>query len=85
MRALVGAEVHDYIMDRMFRDDAGVRWIVDYKTSSHEGAGVDAFLDRERLRYEAQLARYAAAIGGDRVMLGLYFPLLGGWREWEQR
>jgi hypothetical protein len=53
---------------------------VDYKTSGHEGANVDAFLDRERERYAAQLGRYARALGGaDR--LGLYFPLLGGWRE----
>jgi hypothetical protein len=59
---------------------------VDYKTSRHEGADVQAFLDRERTRYAAQLAAYAAlfqgesdAGGGSRQ--GLYFPLLRGWRE----
>jgi ATP-dependent exoDNAse (exonuclease V) beta subunit len=68
------------VIDRLFRDQSGRRWIVDYKTSGHEGANVDAFLDRERERYAAQLARYARALGGaDR--LGLYFPLLGGWRQ----
>ena len=45
----------------------GARWIADYKTSSHEGGDVDAFLDRERVRYEAQLARYAAALGEPRT------------------
>ncbi len=57
---------------------------MDYKTSSHEGADQDAFLERERVRYQAQLARYAAALGsGPGTQLGLYFPLLAGWREWE--
>ena len=81
--SVVGTVLHSYVMDRMFRDDAGARWIVDYKTSSHEGADIDAFLDRERTRYEKQLARYAAATGDAAgTMLGLYFPLLAGWREW---
>jgi hypothetical protein len=55
---------------------------VDYKTSTHEGAGVEAFLDSERERYAEQLRGYANALAGrGRVRLGLYFPLLGGWRE----
>ncbi len=68
-----------YVIDRMFRDADGMRWIVDYKTSRQEGAGIEAFLDRERERYHAQLARYAAALGEGRT--ALYFPLHQGWRE----
>jgi ATP-dependent helicase/nuclease subunit A len=71
------------VVDRTFVDDEGRRWIVDYKTSSHEGAGLDAFLDRERERYAAQLATYARLMGASRPRLGLYFPLAAGWREWE--
>lgn len=83
VRSVVGTVLYSYAMDRVFRDADGRRWIVDYKTSSHEGADVDAFLDRERVRYEAQLARYASALGAaPGTMLGLYFPLLAGWREW---
>jgi ATP-dependent exoDNAse (exonuclease V) beta subunit len=67
------------VMDRLFRDADGTRWIVDYKTSSHEGAQVEAFLDRERERYTPQLRAYAAAMG--EVRTGLYFPLIPGWRE----
>ena len=67
-------------IDRLFRDESGARWVVDYKTSQHQGADVDAFLERERERYAAQLARYARALG-DVDRLGLYFPLLAGWRE----
>jgi ATP-dependent exoDNAse (exonuclease V) beta subunit len=66
-------------MDRLFRDADGTRWIVDYKTSSHEGAQVEAFLDRERERYAPQLRAYATALGDART--GLYFPLIPGWRE----
>ncbi|HEX7234025.1 MAG TPA: hypothetical protein VF243_02055, partial [Nitrosospira sp.] len=57
----------------------------DYKTSSHEGAGIEGFLDREQARYRAQLDRYAALLSnadGRPVRRGLYFPLLKGWREW---
>jgi len=74
------------IMDRSFVDASGIRWIIDYKTSTHEGGGLDAFLDREQERYRGQLERYAAVLDkldSRPIRLGLYFPLLGGWREWE--
>ena len=79
-----GPGLASIVVDRTFVD-AGVRWIVDYKTSAHEGAGLEAFLDREQERYRPQLARYAALIGHlgpEPIRLGLYFPLLSGWREW---
>ena len=69
-----------YVIDRWFRDDAGDAWVVDYKTSRHEGADLEAFLDEERRRYAAQLDAYATALGGARR--GLYFPLLKAWRAW---
>ncbi len=70
------------VIDRLFRDEEGRQWIVDYKTSSHEGADVEAFLDRERERYRGQLARYAMVLATSHAALALYFPLLRGWREW---
>jgi ATP-dependent exoDNAse (exonuclease V) beta subunit len=82
----VGAEIVRVVIDRTFVDEGGVRWIVDYKTSRHEGAGRDEFLDREQERYRPQLERYAALmrkLGPEPVRLGLYFPLLGAWREWD--
>jgi len=69
-----------YVIDRLFRDVAGQRWIVDFKTSQHEGAGLEAFLDQQQKRYEPQLNAYAAAF--DSARRGLYFPVLRGWREW---
>ena len=81
-----GGRLASIVIDRSFVDDEGARWIIDYKTSVHEGADVEAFLDNERERYRGQLERYAALLqagGAQRILLGLYFPLLGGWREWE--
>ena len=81
----VGGELVRVVIDRTFVDAEGVRWIVDYKTSRHEGAGLEEFLDREQERYRPQLERYAALmrkLGPEPVRLGLYFPLLEAWREW---
>ena len=78
MRAQTPEGRRTYVMDRVFRDRDGRLWVIDFKTSRHECAAVEAFLDRERERYAAQLEAYAAALGGaDR---GLYFPLHSGWR-----
>ena len=79
IRVRADGVMHTYAFDRIFRAPDGARWIVDYKTSRHEGGDVDAFLDRERERYGPQLRRYQQSSPG--VRLGLYFPLLLGWRE----
>ncbi len=81
---LDGKLVSVYI-DRTFVDAEGVRWIVDYKSGRHEGADAQAFLDQEQARYAPQLERYARlmSIHDPRpVRVGLYFPLLRGWRAW---
>ena len=72
------------VMDRTFVDNDSVRWIVDYKTSRHEGAGREAFLAREAERYRPQLKRYVTLMRGFEnrpVKAGLYFPLLGTFHE----
>jgi ATP-dependent exoDNAse (exonuclease V) beta subunit len=86
LTALDGARAVRSVMDRTFVDEAGVRWIVDFKTGVHEGGDTVAFLDREQARYREQLERYAAVLARlepDRpIRLALYFPLLQAWREW---
>ena len=83
LTAVLEGERRKLVIDRSFTDENGKRWIVDYKTSGHEGTNVDGFLDQEQERYRAQLERYAQALArDDAAMLGLYFPLLAGWREW---
>jgi ATP-dependent exoDNAse (exonuclease V) beta subunit len=72
-------------IDRTFVDPDGVRWIIDYKTSAHEGAGLAAFLENEKLRYREQLDRYARLLAlteSRPIRVGLYFPLLRQWIEW---
>lgn len=73
------------VIDRTFCDSTGIRWIIDYKTSSHEGSNIQDFLDREQIRYAHQLNHYAKLMqkmDSRPIKLGIYFPLIGGWREW---
>ena len=70
-------------IDRTFIAGEGVRWIIDFKTSSHEDAGLDAFLDNECDRYRGQLDLYRRLFAQWQqrpVRAGLYFPLLRAWR-----
>ena len=85
MTTIIDGDSVGLIIDRTFIGEDGSRWIVDYKTSSHSGTDVEFFLDRERERYFSQLNRYAvmmSRIDARPIKLGLYFPLLKGWREW---
>ncbi len=78
-------DVVNIVIDRTFIDEKGSRWIVDYKTSRHESGDIEQFLDLQQERYRGQLDKYAVIMSGleDRpIRLGLYFPLLRGWREW---
>ncbi len=79
-----GRIVH-VVLDRSFVA-AGVRYIVDFKTGSHQGGDRATFLARERERYAPQLARYARIVRAldDRypVRIALYHPLVeDGWQE----
>ena len=84
LTAMIDGVAHSLRIDRTFVDEKGVRWIVDWKTSVHEGGDREAFLDRELERYRAQLERYARALQlmePDRPLrVGLYYPLLDAWR-----
>ena len=74
------------VIDRSFVDSQGTRWIIDFKTGSHEGGTVDGFLDNEVQRYRGQLETYAylmRRLDPSPVRVALYFPMLQGWREWQ--
>jgi ATP-dependent exoDNAse (exonuclease V) beta subunit len=83
MRVATPEGVRLLVIDRLFAEDSGKRWIVDYKTSSHEGGAIEAFLDSELERYAPQLARYVGAFPRTPSRAALYFPLVQGWRELE--
>jgi len=88
----IGTRIRRIVLDRTFVDETGVRWVVDYKTGTHTGGGLESFLDEEQRRYRPQLERYAQALRlqepARSIRCGLYFPLMrgadgaGGWREW---
>lgn len=82
----IGATLVNGTADRAFRDADGRFWIIDFKTSDHQGGHLGRFLDEEQRRYHAQLDRYATLVSrleAGPISLGLYFPLLDAWREWE--
>jgi ATP-dependent exoDNAse (exonuclease V) beta subunit len=66
------------VLDRTFVAD-GIRWIIDYKTSSHAGGDLEGFLDSEKQRYGKQLGVYRTALElteSRPIKTALYFPLL---------
>ena len=74
---MVDQQVQHVILDRTFIDEAGIRWIIDYKTGVFKEGDIDF--------YYPQLERYARimALRDPRpIRLGLYFPLCSTWREW---
>ena len=76
---VIDARVQSVIIDRIRIDDEGVHWIVDYKTSTHEGGDLGEFLEQEADRYRPQLEKYAAVYSNltdAPVRTALYFPLL---------
>jgi len=84
LAARIDGELRNVAVDRTFVED-GVRWIIDYKTSVHEGGGLRHFLESEKERYREQLETYGRVfllMGEERVRLALYFPLLRAWVEW---
>ena len=81
--AVIDGHAVNLVLDRTFVEN-GVRWIIDYKTSTHSGGDLQGFLDNEEDRYREQLRRYrdAMALGEARpVRTALYFPLLDRFRE----
>ena len=71
-----GETIHR-IIDRTFVDQDDVRWVIDFKSSHHEGGDVEAFYDSEKARYAGQLATYAHllhALDQRRTRCALYLP-----------
>lgn len=77
-------EIRRYIVDRTFFDEQeGVRWIIDYKTSSPQpGENQEDFKIRELSHYRDQLDTYADLLEGypwrfeGPIKAALYFPAI---------
>jgi ATP-dependent exoDNAse (exonuclease V) beta subunit len=74
----IGLRTH--VVDRTFID-RGVRYIIDYKTSSPMGTSLYAFVNSELAHHESQLKRYETLFsdGSEPVISGLYFTNLQLW------
>jgi ATP-dependent helicase/nuclease subunit A len=84
LTGIAAGRLTNVVIDRSFIDQSGTRWVIDFKTSRHEGGGLETFLEQEVARYRAQLETYVAlarAMGSAPVRAGLYFPLLDVFRE----
>jgi hypothetical protein len=84
LTGLWDGRIESIVIDRVRIDDEGVHWIVDYKTSTHEGGDLAGFLGQESQRYRPQLEKYAAlykSLGHRNVRTALYFPMLQAFRE----
>jgi ATP-dependent helicase/nuclease subunit A len=84
LTGMAGGRLTSVVIDRSFIDEQGSRWVIDFKTSRHEGGRLEAFVDQELERYRGQLTTYAALareLGPEPVRAALYFPLLGILRE----
>ena len=84
LTGLADGRLTNVVIDRSFVDERGTRWVIDFKTTSHEGGRLEDFIGRELERYRGQLQKYAAlarGLGPQPVRAALYFPLLGIFRE----
>jgi ATP-dependent helicase/nuclease subunit A len=84
LTGIAGGRLTNVVIDRSFIDKSGTRWVIDFKTSRHEGGGLETFLEQELARYRPQLETYVAlarGMGSAPVRAGLYFPLLDEFRE----
>jgi ATP-dependent exoDNAse (exonuclease V) beta subunit len=83
LTGIASGSLTNVIIDRTFVDESGTRWVIDFKTSRHEGAKLEAFLDEEIKRYRNQLERNVAlarGLGPQPVRAALYFPLMSEFR-----
>jgi len=79
LTGVVNGRIESVVLDRVRIDDNQTHWIVDYKTSSHEGGNLQGFLNAESDRYRSQLSKYAELyrnFSAAEVRCALYFPLL---------
>ena len=75
----IDGNIESVVLDRVRIDENGDHWIIDYKTSSHEGGNLKGFLQAEVDRYTPQIQKYAEiyeAFAGTQPRCALYFPLL---------
>ena len=83
-QGVVDGQLLEGVIDRTFVDESGHRWIVDFKTSTHEGGGLERFSMRKSSvtgPTAALCALMRRCTPGRSVRAALYFPMMRQWRE----
>ncbi len=86
LTALIKGQATRLVIDRTFVDEKGVRWIIDYKTTVPEDHNLPVFLAKEKEKYASKMQSYHQALASmdpRPIRLGLYFPLVPAWCEWQ--
>jgi ATP-dependent exoDNAse (exonuclease V) beta subunit len=76
--------IEHYIIDRTFIDEAGIRWIIDYKTSHPDNMPLPQFIAQEEEKYREKMLIYKAifeAYDNHTIRVALYFPAIPLFRE----
>lgn len=79
MTACLDGPPENYILDRTFIDEDGIRWIIDYKTTMFTQQDLQQFLIKEQAKYLEKMKNYARTMQLTDplpVRLALYFPML---------
>ena len=88
LTGVVEGKLTHAIIDRTFVDEAGIRWVVDYKVSApKKDESETAFFSSKIEQYRGQLESYRKLLQSlepnREIRAALYFPLIDGWCELE--
>lgn len=86
LTVLLNNKIERLVIDRTFVDKQGIRWIIDYKTTTLTHHELQHFLQQEQKKYKEKMQQYYHAlrlIDPHPIKLGLYFPAIPAWHEWE--
>lgn len=87
--AELNGDVKNLIVDKTFIDEAGMRWIIDFKTTTFTQKDLHDFLANEQKKYLEKMHLYYQAMKLfdpiHPIQLGLYFPALPAWKAWDPK
>ncbi len=81
LTVLIDSKPIQCVIDRTFIDENNIRWIIDYKTTIPEN------LDQEQEKYKQKMGYYFLALkemDPRPIRMGLYFPAIPAWHEFEK-
>lgn len=83
--SVIDGNAVNLVVDRTFVTVEGVRWIIDYKTTTFSHQDLETFLQDEQEKYLTKMLQYKDAVfkhDAREIRLGLYFPMIQAWKEW---